>query len=188
MTMMVNLMEDYFKCEERTAHALQEYTCEWTKKMADISSSGNGDLWNGSIYSVITKVLMEPIEDAKISNLVKKDGFDNNGPVTFLRSWKDKMERSNIPKDTFKLYSTAWKRQISAVMEIQKAMKANPPVLSFRAEEKLRKSISRYHDKCQNAQEQYRRLLIMEEAGRGQRMAVSSLSDVMNTVQDVLKI
>ncbi|KAL3882904.1 hypothetical protein ACJMK2_029206 [Sinanodonta woodiana] len=188
ITMLIDLMEEYSECGERTARALQEYSHDWTKKLTDLSYSGNGGVWNGSIYSSIAKVLMEPMEDAKIYNLVKTKGFDNDGPVTFLRSWKTRMEGSQIPKETVKLYTTAWKKQISSVLEIQKAMEyyhwrkykletglrllqADPPILPFRAEENLRKSILRYLDKCQNTQEQYKTLLIMEKAGRGQRMA-----------------
>ncbi|KAK3578843.1 hypothetical protein CHS0354_010196 [Potamilus streckersoni] len=186
VSVLADMMEERFKIEEKTAHVLQNYSCDWTKKLAEVSSSGNGDFDHG--YAAIIKALMEPMEDAKIYNIVKNGGLGDDGPVTFLRSWLKKMERSHIQQDTVKLYSTAWEKQRSAEEEIEKAMEyyhlrkykleyglrqlqADPPVLSTHAATKLRHSAFRYHFKCQNAREKYKSLLKTEEAERGQALA-----------------
>ncbi|KAK3578846.1 hypothetical protein CHS0354_010199 [Potamilus streckersoni] len=188
VNMLAKMMEERFKCEEKMAHALQNNSCDWTKKLADISSAGNGEFDHGSIYVAITKALMEPIEDAKIYNIVKNEGLDDDGPVSFLRSWKAHIESSQIQNKTMKLYSTAWEKQQSTQKEIQKAkeyyhlrkykleyglrqLHADPPVLSSRAEAKLQKSMDRYRVKCEDAQKEYKKLLKMAEEGRGKDIA-----------------
>ncbi|KAL3881926.1 hypothetical protein ACJMK2_028312 [Sinanodonta woodiana] len=190
VNMLAKMMEERFKCEEKMAHVLEHNSCDWSKKLADISSEGNGEFDHGSIYVAITKALMEPFEEAKIYNLVKNEGLGDDGPVHYLSSWKAQMESSQIQNKTMKLYSTAWDKQQSTLKEIEKAkeyfymrkyklekglrqLQADPPVLSSRAEAKLNKTLDRYREKCEVAQEVYKRSLKMAEEGRGKDLVVS---------------
>ncbi|KAL3881932.1 hypothetical protein ACJMK2_028318 [Sinanodonta woodiana] len=194
VNMLAKMMEERFKCEEKMAHVLEDNSCDWSKKLADISSEGNGEFDHGSIYVAITKALMEPIEEAKIYNLVKNEGLGDDGPVHYLRSWKAQMESCQIQNKTMKLYSTAWDKQQSTLKEIEKAkeyfyvrkyklekglrqLQADPPVLSSRAEAKLNKTMDRYREKCEVAQEVYKRSLKMAEEGRGKDLVALRKSE-----------
>ncbi|KAL3881920.1 hypothetical protein ACJMK2_028306 [Sinanodonta woodiana] len=194
VNMLAKMMEERFKCEEKMAHVLEDNSCDWSKKLADISSEGNGEFDHGSIYVAITKALMEPIEEAKIYNLVKNEGLGDDGPVHYLRSWKAQVESCQIQNKTMKLYSTAWDKQQSTLKEIEKAkeyfyvrkyklenglrqLQADPPVLSSRAEAKLNKTMDRYREKCEVAQEVYKRSLKMAEEGRGKDLVALRKSE-----------
>ncbi|KAK3605191.1 hypothetical protein CHS0354_013001 [Potamilus streckersoni] len=137
---------------------------------------------------------MEPVEDAKIYNIVKNEGLGDHGPVTFLRRWKAQMERRNIQADTMKLYSTAWEKQQSTLMEIEKAkeyyhlrkykleyglrqLQADPPVLSKHEDEILRKYMYYYRVKCENAQQDYKKRLITAEEEREKDIAAMRIAE-----------
>ncbi|KAL3846583.1 hypothetical protein ACJMK2_017559 [Sinanodonta woodiana] len=177
------MLESRCNAALKRSKMLQNLSCRWTKKFASIAMLGDGDSDHGTLYSAITRLLLEPVEEAKIHSRMRNEMVDLDGPLEMLRTWLSDMTESTVPHDALELYQQADKKQKRIEEEISDAMtkyhyrmqklgrirqvlENNPVLITAASKVELQRKEARYSEKAVRSKQEYLNILSQEREAR----------------------